>query len=62
MPGFTYRVRPLGLKRKHLFGGKALCLISIGAGYGKRLTFKPLPTSLNDNDNFFWSDSYADGM
>lgn len=62
MPGFTYRVRPLGLTRRHLFGGKALCLISIGAGYGKRLTFKPLPNNLNENDNFFWSDSYADGL
>ncbi|XP_075237149.1 uncharacterized protein LOC142333652 isoform X2 [Lycorma delicatula] len=62
MPGFTYRVRPLGLKRRHLFNGKALCLVSIGAGYGKRLTFQPLPNSLNYNDNFFWSDSYADGL
>ncbi|XP_039296763.1 uncharacterized protein LOC111060377 isoform X2 [Nilaparvata lugens] len=62
MPGFLYRVRPTGLSRRHLFEGKALRLQSIGAGYGKRLTFAPSPNCLNTNDNFFWSDSYADGL
>ncbi|RZF40562.1 hypothetical protein LSTR_LSTR013133 [Laodelphax striatellus] len=62
MPGFLYRVRPTGLSRRHLFDGQALRLQSIGAGYGKRLTFAPSPKCLNSNDNFFWSDSYADGL
>ncbi|XP_050434302.1 uncharacterized protein LOC126841730 isoform X2 [Adelges cooleyi] len=60
IPGFHYKVRPAGLKH-HLFDGNALQLISIGMGYGKRITFKPNRHSLNNNTNYFWSDSYPDG-
>lgn len=30
-------------------------------GYGKRITFKPDRYNLNNNSNFFWSDSYPEG-
>lgn len=31
-------------------------------GYAKRLTFTPFPGCLNNNSNYFWSDSYPDGL
>lgn len=58
LTGFSYRVRPADAK-KHLFGGAALVLQGIGRGYGKRLTFAS--TSLNNNENYFWSDSHPEG-
>jgi hypothetical protein len=61
MPGFLYRVRPAGSKRL-LFEGRSLRLISIGPGYGKRITFAPDETSLNASNNFLWSDSHPDGL
>ncbi|XP_063239418.1 uncharacterized protein LOC134540543 [Bacillus rossius redtenbacheri] len=61
LPGFHYRVRPAGSKR-HLFDGRPLKLASIGAGYGKRLTFAPDENALNTPTNYFWSDSYPDGL
>ncbi|XP_002734474.1 uncharacterized protein LOC100370901 [Saccoglossus kowalevskii] len=57
-PGFRYTVRILGTKNRQ-FGGKALKLLSIGKGYGKRFTFKG--PFLNHNENYFWSDSHPDG-
>ncbi|XP_050545159.1 uncharacterized protein LOC126907709 isoform X2 [Daktulosphaira vitifoliae] len=59
-PGFNYKVRPAGHKH-HLFNGNALQLVNIGMGYGKRITFKPDKNNLNNNTNYFWSDSYPDG-
>jgi len=59
-PGFHYKVRPAGSKRRAFFQGRPLCLKSIGMGYGKRLTFAP--DSLNDSTNFFWSDSHPEGL
>ncbi|XP_066998270.2 uncharacterized protein [Anabrus simplex] len=61
VPGFCYKVRPAGSKRP-LFSGRSLCLLSIGAGYGKRITFEPDPTTLNAPENYFWSDSHPDGL
>ncbi|CAL4089408.1 unnamed protein product [Meganyctiphanes norvegica] len=57
-PGFSYRVRPLH-NTKMLFKGQALPLLSIGMGYGKRITFAS--ESHISNDNFFWSDSNPEG-
>ncbi|PNF38294.1 hypothetical protein B7P43_G11621 [Cryptotermes secundus] len=61
MPGFLYRVRPAGSKRL-LFDGRSLRIISIGPGYGKRITFAPDEKSLNASNNFLWSDSHPDGL
>ncbi|XP_013383647.1 uncharacterized protein LOC106154000 [Lingula anatina] len=58
LPGFTYLVRPNGSKRP-LFNGQALPLVSIGMGYGKRITFKG--ETCNTNTHFFWSDSRPEG-
>ncbi|XP_021960303.1 uncharacterized protein LOC110856156 isoform X2 [Folsomia candida] len=60
IPGFCYRVRPLNTS-KHLFSGRALQLVSVGQGYGKRITFKADDGQKNVNDNFFWSDSRPEG-
>lgn len=60
IPGFHYKVRPIGHK-SYLFEGNALQLVNIGMGYGKRITFKPDEFNLNNNSNFFWSDSYPEG-
>lgn len=64
VPGFHYRVRPAGQlagsKRKPLFGGQPLQLTSIGMGYGKRLVFSS--NSLNNPQNYLWSDSHPDGL
>lgn len=62
IPGFRYRVRRVGMtgEPRHLFGGRALTLQSVGLGYGKRLTFAG--DSLNFNDNYFWSDSDPSGF
>ncbi|CAG9768047.1 unnamed protein product [Ceutorhynchus assimilis] len=59
IPGFCYKVRPNN-KKYHLFGGRALRLISIGMGYAKRLTFEP--DSLNNPGNYLWSDNHPDGL
>lgn len=59
IPGFYYRVRPND-RKDHLFGGRALKLISIGMGYAKRLTFQP--DSLVKPENYFWSDNHPDGV
>ncbi|XP_064461353.1 uncharacterized protein LOC135371214 [Ornithodoros turicata] len=61
IPGFRYRVRVNSTQRV-LFDGRALRLDSIGRGYGKRLTFEPTGSSLNENDNFFYSDTIAQGF
>ncbi|CAK9290941.1 unnamed protein product [Gordionus sp. m RMFG-2023] len=61
LPGFKYKVRYIkeddnnqtgGL---YLFNGKARYLLSLGSGYAKRLTFQG--ATLNNNKNYFWSDS-----
>lgn len=57
-PGFSYRVRPVH-DTKMLSKGQALPLLSIGMGYGKRMTFAS--ESHISNDNFFWSDSNPEG-
>lgn len=59
LPGFHYIVRAAQAKLP-LFGGKPLNLLSIGRGYGKRFTFES--TSKNNNENYFWSDSYPEGF
>ncbi|KAL1513234.1 hypothetical protein ABEB36_002669 [Hypothenemus hampei] len=59
IPGFSYKIRPNNKKYK-LFGDRALRLISIGMGYAKRLTFES--DSLNDPDNYLWSDNHPDGL
>lgn len=58
LTGFRYRVRPVNCK-KPMFGGAALNLQSIGRGYGKRLTFSS--NNLNNNENYFWSDTNPQG-
>jgi hypothetical protein len=47
---------------KHMFNGRALQLLSIGRGYSRRLTFEADTNSLNNNSNYFWSDSSPDGF
>jgi hypothetical protein len=39
-PGFCYRVRTLGEDSRILFKGRAIKLLSVGRGYGRRLTFE----------------------
>ncbi|XP_055942701.1 uncharacterized protein LOC129972549 isoform X1 [Argiope bruennichi] len=58
IPGFQYKVRK-NLSDEYLFNGQARFLETIGLGYGKRLTFQG--DSLNENDNYFWSDSRLHG-
>ncbi|KAG6456596.1 uncharacterized protein LOC115447629 [Manduca sexta] len=68
--GFRYKVRPmqavdappLSVKPRYLFGGKALTLQSIGRGFARRLTFEPVGSKLNENDNYFWTDSRPEGF
>lgn len=36
-------------------------LTSIGRGYSRRLTFEASPGLLNNNDNYFWTDSMPFG-
>lgn len=62
VPGFEYRVCPAGNRRRHLFQGESLRLVSIGMGYAKRLTFEASPGCLNNNSNYFWSDTHPDGV
>ncbi|XP_062607650.1 uncharacterized protein LOC134269466 [Saccostrea cucullata] len=58
-PGFCYRVRYMGT-RDFLFNGESRMLQSVGLGYGKRLTFQG--NTHNNNENYFWSDSRAEGF
>ncbi|CAN7986296.1 unnamed protein product [Ixodes hexagonus] len=60
VPGFRYRVR-VNRTSRQLFDGRALTLESVGRGYGKRITFQAGPGGLNDNDNYFYSDTIAQG-
>lgn len=53
---------PLSVKPRYLFGGKALTLQSIGRGFARRLTFEPIDSKLNDNSNYFWTDSRPEGF
>lgn len=59
VPGYRYYVRYIGTNQ-YLFNGEARRLISIGLGYGRRMTFEG--DSLNFNDNYFWSDSTPSGF
>lgn len=59
IPGFFYKIRPND-RSDHLFGGRALKLLSIGMGYAKRLTFQP--DSLVEPNNYLWSDNHPDGL
>ena len=47
---------------KHMFNGRALRLLSIGRGYSRRLTFQADSSTLNNNNNYFWSDSRPEGF
>lgn len=47
---------------KHVFNGRAVHLLSIGRGYSRRLTFEADTNTLNDNSNYFWSDSSPHGF
>ncbi|XP_071114040.1 uncharacterized protein [Haliotis cracherodii] len=58
-PGFRYKVRYNG-RDEELFDGEARTLLSVGMGYGKRLTFEG--EYKNYNDNYFWSDSDPEGF
>ncbi|XP_059052149.1 uncharacterized protein LOC131846772 [Achroia grisella] len=68
--GFRYKVRPmqaldaapLSVKPRYLFDGKALTLQSIGRGYARRITFEPHDCTLNENNNYFWTDSRPEGF
>jgi hypothetical protein len=62
VPGFRYRVRKLGYTNpeRYLFNAEPLTLQSIGRGYGKRITFEG--EFLNDNTNYFYSDTNAAGF
>ncbi|XP_039753103.1 uncharacterized protein LOC120628636 isoform X2 [Pararge aegeria] len=68
--GFRYKIRPmqaldappLSVKPRYLFGGKALTLQSIGRGFARRFTFEPVDSTLNENTNYFWSDSRSEGF
>lgn len=68
VPGFKYRVRPLQapesvpLTLDPLFQARALTLQSIGRGYSRRFTFEADKNSLNNNENYFWSDSRQEGF
>lgn len=53
---------PLSVKPRYLFGEKALTLQSIGRGFARRLTFEPVDSTLNENNNYFWTDSNPDGF
>lgn len=44
-----------------MFDNRALELISIGRGYSRRLTFEASPGLLNNNENYFWTDSMPFG-
>lgn len=59
--GFCYKIRPAHGTRA-LFQGRALRLVSVGAGYGKRITMESDGGRRLTNDNYFWSDSYSDGL
>ena len=58
-PGFRYYVRPLDGSQK-FFDGEALTLLSIGLGYGRRITFES--KDVLRNENFFWTDSNPEGF
>jgi len=45
-----------------MFNGRALQLLNIGRGYSRRLTFQADSNTLNNNDNYFWSDSRPEGF
>ncbi|XP_053609378.1 uncharacterized protein LOC128674664 isoform X2 [Plodia interpunctella] len=68
--GFRYKVRPmqgidaapLSVKPRYLFDGKALTLQSIGRGFARRMTFEPYNCTLNENENYFWTDSRPEGF
>lgn len=68
IPGFKYRVRPLPSVGKSptslpcLFQGRALTLQGIGRGYARRFTFEADKNSLNNNENYFWSDNRPEGF
>jgi hypothetical protein len=56
-----FQNKPKGTS-KHMFNGCALQLLNIGRGYSRRLTFQADPNTLNDNSNYFWSDSRPEGF
>ncbi|XP_065200264.1 uncharacterized protein LOC135831590 isoform X2 [Planococcus citri] len=65
VPGFKYRVRPIDteeFKDEYLFNGNGLTLQNIGNGYSRRIVFAPSSGQLNNNPNYFWSDSRTWGF
>ncbi|KAJ9579007.1 hypothetical protein L9F63_024882, partial [Diploptera punctata] len=70
IPGFRYRVRLIqnqyhffpNNEHQYLFNERALMLQSVGRGYSRRLTFQADTNTLNNNTNYFWSDSRPEGF
>lgn len=60
IPHFYYRVRKIG-SGKFLFDGGARRLISIGRGYGKRITFQS-ENGEEASDMYFYSDTEPRGQ
>lgn len=53
---------PQEYKDDFLFNGVGLTLQNIGCGYSRRITFVASAGHLNDNDNYFYSDSRKHGF
>lgn len=61
VPGFYYRVRRVGGDNDdYLFNGEPRQLMSVGMGYGKRVTFKG-DNALDNSDFYFYSDTEQEG-
>ena len=58
-PGFYYRVRRIH-DSSFLFNGEARRLVSVGMGYGKRITFGG-DHVIDNTDFFFYSDTEQEG-
>jgi len=62
VPGFYYRVRRVGGDNDdYLFNGEPRQLMSVGMGYGKRVTFKG-DNALDNSDFYFYSDTEQEGF
>ena len=61
VPGFRYVIRQLCANDRCLFQGRALRLVGVGMGYGKRVTMERDANVIDTNENFFYSDSHSAG-
>lgn len=64
---FAFEYEPLftfaqEFKDEYLFDGNGLTLQNIGNGYSRRIVFAPSNGQLNNNTNYFWSDSRTWGF